>query len=136
MRRMWLIVIALAGIALVTDARADTVYLENGQSIWGREAYEEGDSVVLVRPSGNLRIPKSQVKKIERTQSTLPPFYSSPQVPPTGGGPAMPSVPDVAGQPNAPAPPAAPGGAPPPPPPSGGATTQLPPAPPPPAPGR
>ena len=57
MRRMWMIVVALAGIILVTDARADTVYLTNGQSIWGREAYEEEDSVVIVRPGGDLRIP-------------------------------------------------------------------------------
>jgi hypothetical protein len=110
MRRIWMVVVALTGGVLVTDARADTVYLTNGQSIWGREAYEEGDSVVIERPGGDLRIPKSQVDRIERTQSTLPPFYSSPQT--------------------------APAGAPSPPPPPGGGTTQLPPPAPPPSPGK
>jgi hypothetical protein len=110
MRRIWMVVVALTGVVLVTDARADMVYLTNGQSIWGREAYEEGDSVVVERPGGDLRIPKSQVDRIERTQSTLPPFYSSPQT--------------------------APAGAPSPPPPPGGGTTQLPPPAPPPSPGK
>lgn len=121
MRRIWMVVVALTGVVLVTDARADTVYLTNGQSIWGREAYEEGDSVVIVRPGGDLRIPKSQVDRIDRSQSSLPPFYTSPQTAPGGEAPAR----GVGAA-----------GAPSPPPPPGGATTQLPPPPPPPSPGR
>ena len=137
MRRIWMVVVALAGVVLVTDARADTVYLTDGQSIWGREAYEEGDSVVIVRPGGDLRIPKSQVNRIERTQSTLPPFYSSPQTAPAGEPPARGVGPAGApGQAGVPAPPAGQGGEASPPPPPGGATTQLPPPPPPPSPGR
>ena len=104
MRRIWVIVVALAWVVLPTDSRADTVYLTNGQSLWGSEAYEENDVVVIVRPGGNLRILKSQVSRIERLQTTLPPFYSPPgetaqteepftrsTVP--GGGPGRPSVP-------------------------------------------
>jgi hypothetical protein len=135
MRRIWVIVAALAWVVLPTDARADTVYLTNGQSIWGRETFEEGDVIVIVRPSGNLRIPKSQVSRIERLRTTLPPFYSPPaESAPTGemptrgigpgGGPGTPGAP----------------GAPPPvgvsAPPSAGAPTQLPPPPPPLTPGR
>lgn len=157
MRRIWVVLVALAWVVLATDARADTVYLTNGQSIWGREAYEEGDVVVIVRPGGDLRIPKSQVNRIERTQSTLPPFYTPPAatepagepspraIAPGGapGGPGIPGTPALTGVPappgapgGVPSPPPAPGGSPPATPPSGGGTTQLPPPPPPPAPGR
>jgi hypothetical protein len=137
MRRIWIVVVALTGVVLATDARADTVYLTDGQSIWGREAYEEGGSVVIVRPGGDLRIPKSQVDRIERTQSTLPPFYSSPQSAPAGEPPVRGVGPAGApGQAGVPAPPAGQGGGASPPPPPGGTPTQLPPPPPPPSPGR
>jgi hypothetical protein len=141
MRRIWVIVAALAWVVLPTDARADTVYLTNGQSIWGSEAFEQGDVIVIVRPSGNLRIPKSQVSRIERMQTTLPPFYSPPaETAPTGelptrgigpgGGPGTPGAPR-----GELSPPPMPGGSAPAPP-SAGAATQLPPPPPPPTPGR
>lgn len=150
MRRIWMVVAALAWVILASDARADTVYLTNGQSVWGREAYEEGDAVVVVRPGGNVRIPKSQIKRIEGVQTTLPPFYSPPaetapsgELPARGIGPG--GGPGTPGAPGAPPPPGAPRGelSPPPPPggpaqapPSEGVTTRLPPPPPPPTPGR
>jgi hypothetical protein len=130
MRRAWVVVLGLVGVVLATGARADTVFLTDGQTIWGREVLEEGDSVVIVRPGGDLRIPKSQVSRIERMQSTLPPFYTPPGTPSEGdrssggrtaSGVGAPSAPGPAG---GPAPQATP-------PPSGG-TTQLPPPPPPP----
>ena len=137
MRRIWVVVVALAWVVLATDARADTVYLTNGQSLWGREAYEEGDVVVIVRPGGDLRIPKSQVRRIEPVQSTLPPFYEPPEAAPAGGpsarptgSAAAPGAPGAAGAPaqvGVPAPPGSPGGEAAPPPRPGGATTQLPP---------
>jgi len=79
MSKILVLVAALAWIVLATDVCADTVYLKNGQSLWGREAYEEGDVVVIVRPGGEVRIPKSQVNRIERLQSTLPPFFTPPE---------------------------------------------------------
>jgi hypothetical protein len=146
MRRIWVVVVALAWVVLATDARADTVYLTNGESIWGREAYEEGDWVVIVRPGGDLRIPRSQVSRIERIHSTLPPFYSPPQTAPAGeastraigpaGAPGTPGTPGTPAQAGVPAPPGPPGGELAPPPPPGGTPTQLPPPPPPPSPGR
>jgi hypothetical protein len=127
MRKVWVVVVALAGVVLATGARADTVYLNNGQSIWGSEVYEEGDSVVIVRPSGDLRIPRSEVSRIERMQSNLPPFYTSPGSAPAGGSSSVGSPAGGTGTPGAPAPSGTPA-----PPSPGGATTQLPPPPPPP----
>jgi len=134
MRKLWVVVVALAGVVLATGARADMVYLNNGQSIWGREVYEEGDSVVIVRPSGDLRIPKSEVSKIERMQSNLPPFYTSPGSAPAGASSSAGSPPAATGTPGA----TSPSGMPAPPAPTspGGGTSQLPPPPPPPPPAR
>lgn len=131
MKGIWLTVVALAGIALAAQARADMVYLTDGQSLWGREAYEEGDAVVIVRPDGELRVPKSRVSRIERTRSSLPPFYSPPTEAPAEG-PAPPPGPGKAPAPGQAAPPGEGKTEQPPPPPSGGATTQLPPPPAPP----
>lgn len=151
MRRIWVAAAALTVVLAAADARGDTLYLKDGQSVWGKDIYEEGDSVVVVRPGGDLRFPKSQVDRIERTRTTLPPFYSPPTTAPAappapGGGPAgapggppAPGAPPATGGPSAP--PAAPGGTSPPapagesspatPPPATG-PTQLPPPPAPP----
>ena len=99
MRRIWVLAAALAWVVVATEARGDMVYLKDGQSIWGKDVYEEGDSVVVVRPGGELRFPKAQVSRIERTRSSLPPFYTPPE-----GAPGAPGTP---GQPGAP--PASPG---------------------------
>jgi len=133
MRRIWVIVAALAWVVLPTNSRADTVYLTNGQSLWGNEAYEEGGVIVIVRPGGNLRIPKSQVSRVERTQTSLPPYYTPPGEMAPGEEPSSRATfPGGApGRAGAPGPPA-PGGPLPPRPVSEGATTQLPPPPPPP----
>ena len=136
MRRMWVVVAALAWVVLATDARADTVYLRDGQSIWGREAYEEGDVVVIVRPGGDLRVPKSQVDRIERSQSSLPPFYSPSETAPATGqspratGPGTPGTPGAPAQPGVPGSPGPPGEGRVPPQPPGGTPTQLLPPPP------
>jgi hypothetical protein len=136
MRRLWLAVAMLGSIVLVANARADTVYLINGQSFWGNEAYEEGDLVVVVRPGGDLTFPKALVSRIERLRSTLPPFYIPPAAPspeasvPAAGPPGPPAGP---GGPSAP--PTPPGGESPPglaggaPPPTATGPTQLPPPP-------
>lgn len=145
MRRILVLAAALAWVVVATEARGDMVYLNDGQSIWGKDIYEEGDSVVVERPGGSLRFPKGQVSRIERTRSSLPPFYTPPEGAPSApetGPAAPPGAPGAAGQPGAP--PASPGGASPP----GSATgssrattppttgpTALPPAPAPPSPG-
>jgi hypothetical protein len=136
MGRIWVAaVVALVGVVMAAEARADTVYLKDGRSLWGTDSYEEGDTLVLLRPGGEVRIPKADVNKIERTRSSLIPYY---QVPGTAPAPAGEGAGGSAGSPGGPAPP--PGrspttppreGAPPP-----GGPTALPPAPaPPPPPG-
>lgn len=129
----------LVSAVLVSGASADTVYLKDGGAVWGTEALEEGDEIVLIRPTGPVRFPKAAVERVEPARISLPRFYSPPADTP---GPAarMPAAPGAPGPAPAPAP-AAPG-APPPPPPAGSETTappgpppaELPPPPPPPPP--
>jgi hypothetical protein len=129
MRRIWVVaVVVLAWVGIAASARADTVYLKDGRSVWGTDSYEEGDSVVVVRPGGEVKIPKGDVSRIERSRSSLLPHYQVPgSVPaPSGEGPGG-APPPVSGSPVTP-----PGG----PAPSPGGPTALPPAPtPPPPPG-
>ncbi|MGE5849545.1 MAG: hypothetical protein ACM362_05410 [Candidatus Methylomirabilota bacterium] len=129
MPRIWVAaVMALAWIVMASNAQADTVYLKDGRSLWGTDTYEEGDTVVLVRPGGEMKIPKDEVNRIERTRSSLIPHY---QVPGTGSAPTG-EGPGGA----APAPGGSPAAAPRGPAPSPGGPTALPPAPtPPPPPG-
>jgi hypothetical protein len=94
--------VVLVGLALAASAQADTVYLRNGQSFWGTDILEVGNSVIVVRPGGELRFPKAEVLRIERLRTTLPQFYGAPETPP----PAAP------GQAGAPAGPGAAGAAP------------------------
>jgi hypothetical protein len=136
MRRVWVAaVVVLAWIIIAADTRADTVYLKDGRSLWGTDTYEEGDMLVLVRPGGEMKIPKAEVNRIERTRSSLIPHYQVPGTAPAptgegpGAAPASPggSAPPPGGTPTAPprGPVSSPGGA-----------TALPPAPtPPPPPG-
>ena len=114
MRMLWVAAGVLMACLTATPARADTVFLRDGQSVWGSEVYEEGDSVVVVRPGGELRFPKGEVTGIEGVRTSLPPFYSPP------GSSSAPAA--GAGTPEAPGLPAAPGpvGSPVPPPPTGG----------------
>jgi hypothetical protein len=65
-------------LTLAAQAHADTVYLKDGQSVWGREVTEEGDTVIVVRPSGTLRFPKSDVSRIERWRLSVPKYYEPP----------------------------------------------------------
>ena len=82
----------LIWIAFTATAGADTVYLQNGETVWGSSTYEEGDAVVVVRPSGKIRIPKAQVSRIEGLKSSLPPFYSpQPAAAPAGTGGGAPA---------------------------------------------
>ncbi len=136
MRGIWVAAaVALAWVVMAGDARADTVYLKDGRSLWGTDTYEEGDSVVIVRPGGEMKIPKAEVSRIERMRSSLIPYYSVPGTTPAPSGEGE------GGESRAPggaAPP--PGGSPTTPPrgpaPYTGAPTALPPAPaPPPPPG-
>ncbi len=106
MRRILVLAAALVWVVVATEARGDMVYLKDGQGVWGKDVYEEGDWVVVERPGGSLRFPKGQVDRIERTRSSLPPFYTPP-----AGTPAGPSAPTAgpAGAPGTPAAPGAPG---------------------------
>jgi hypothetical protein len=122
MRTLWILAGAAATFLLVTQAAADTVYLKDGRSFWGQEAYEEGGWVILVRPDGTLRFPKDEVSRIQPAQTTLPRFYEppslapaeapgAPRTPPGPAGPAQPGTPP-AQAPGAPAEGAPPAGAP------------------------
>jgi hypothetical protein len=84
----------LVGMLGPTLAHADTVYFRNGESIWGKTAFEEGAYVVVVRPGGKLRFPKSQVRSVEPVRNTLPPHYSPP---PMGIGAPVPAAVDAPG---------------------------------------
>jgi hypothetical protein len=83
MKVLWIVTVA-ALCALTVEAYADTVYLKNGETVWGREVTEKDDTVIVVRPSGTLRFPKQDVSKIERERMSLPRYYE----PPTTGGDA------------------------------------------------
>jgi hypothetical protein len=136
MRMIWVAaVVALAWGLMAAEARADTVYLTDGRSIWGMDTYEEGDTIVVVRPGGDVKVPKAQVSRVERTRSSLIPYYQVPgaESAPTGEGPGgAPASPGGA----APAPSGSPTTPPRGPAPSPGGPTALPPAPtPPPPPG-
>jgi hypothetical protein len=147
MSKLWGLAVMLVGLAFAASAHADTVYLKNGQSYWGSDIYEEGGTVVVVRPGGELKFPRGNVQRIERLRSTLPPFYAPPEPPPApaqaGASGAAAGAPAAEGQgggqegPPTPGgtPPAPPAGQMPPPPPPGSGPIQLPPPPPPPAPG-
>jgi hypothetical protein len=123
-------------LAMQPTAYADTAHLRDGQTIWGREILEEGDELVIVRPGGNVRVPKAQVIRVDRLRTTLPPHYS----PPAAAGAAPPGVSaappaSAAAPPPAPAPSSAPtpGAAVPAASPTPAQPTALPPPPPPPS---
>jgi hypothetical protein len=102
MRTILLIAGMLGVLLAATTSNADTVFLKNGEDIWGKDVVEEGDSVVIVRPGGDIRVPKAEVSRIERVRTTLPPFYAPPG-PYTAPGPAgSPIPPAAAGGPSAP----------------------------------
>jgi hypothetical protein len=145
MKAVW--AFAVAGLAvLAVEAHADTVFLKDGQSVWGREITEEGDTVIVVRPGETLRFPKREVDRIDRWRLSVPKYYEPPAAGPGAsdekpasaqpGAPASPSPMSTADRPAQPQAPAAAA------PPAGGASTTaapsgqltptlLPPAPPP-----
>ncbi|MBI4536951.1 MAG: hypothetical protein HY712_03215 [candidate division NC10 bacterium] len=130
----------LLGAILVSVAHADTVYLKDGQAIWGTEAFVEGNEVVLLRPSGTVRFPKAQVERVEPSRISLPRFYSPPEEAPAATTTGRPLTPGAPGAAPAPGPGAATAPGTPRPPSEGAAPspapTALPPPPPPPAPPR
>ncbi|MFB3818684.1 MAG: hypothetical protein ACE147_13565 [Candidatus Methylomirabilales bacterium] len=103
--------VLLLWLLMQTGAHADTAYLRDGQTIWGKDIYEEGDQIVIVRPSGPVRVPRAQVLRIDRLRTTLPRLYSPPAPAvveaPGGTSPAPPPAPAPVAtprQPTAPAP--------------------------------
>jgi len=127
---------AVAGLViLAVEAHADTVFLKDGQSVWGREVTEEGDTVIVVRPGETLRFPKRDVDRIDRWRLSVPKYYDPPAAgpgasdeKPASAQPAAPAAPSPMSAADRPAKPQAPTTATPP----GQLTpTLLPPAPPP-----
>ena len=130
MRILWAAAI-VGWLFLAAEAHADTLYLKDGQTVWGSEITEQGGTVIVSRPTGPLRIPRSDVIRIERTQLSIPQFYSpsaGESGPPAGGGDAAPDrSPSSARTPGAAQGAAAPGASPGSPPPgqTGGLTPTL-----------
>ena len=77
MWRLWIAAV-LTGLSLAPEASADTVYLRDGQTVWGVEVVEQGGAVIVERADGELRIPKTDVARVERAQMSIPPFYVQP----------------------------------------------------------
>lgn len=99
MRTAW--AVAVAGLFIVaTGAYADTVYLKDGQTVWGREVTEQGDTVVVVRPGETLRFPKRDVDRIDRWRLSVPKYYEPPT---TGEGSGSRQLDGPAAAPPAPA---------------------------------
>jgi len=131
---------AVLCMAMVGSAHADTIYLKDGQVLWGKDVVEEGDRVILIRPAGPLEFPRGQVERIERAKISLPRFYSVPAAEPSApaatatrepagaqtGTPATTATPPPPSPPPTSLPTPAPGG-------SGAPPAELPPVPPPPA---
>jgi hypothetical protein len=101
MRYLWPVII-VAWLVLAVEAHADTVYLKDGQSYWGSEIVEVGDTVVVKRPGGALRFSKNEVLRIERAQISIPRFYAPP-----GGGESVQPTAGPTHAPERPSPPAA-----------------------------
>lgn len=80
MKTVWAVAVA-ALFVLAIEAHADTVFLKDGQTVWGKEITEEGDTVIVVRPGETLRLPKRDVDRIERWRLSVPKYYE----PPTAG---------------------------------------------------
>jgi len=115
----------LALIVLVAEAHADTLYLKDGQTVWGTEVVEQGDTVIVLRPGETLRFSGREVNRIERSRLSIPRYFEPPTsgaasvgdrvIPPSGSAGATGAAPTAqepaaagpaAGQPTAIAPPA------------------------------
>jgi hypothetical protein len=116
MKALW--AFAVAGLVVLTvEAHADTVFLKDGQTVWGREVTEEGDTVIVVRPGETLRFPKRDVDRIDRWRLSVPKYYEPPAAGPGASderpasaqpaAPAAPSPMSAADRPAQPQPPAA-----------------------------
>lgn len=124
MRTVWAAA-GLALIVLVAEAHADTLYLKDGQTVWGTEVVEQGDTVIVLRPGETLRFPGRDVSRIERSRLSIPRYFEPPTsgvapvgdrvIPPSGSAAATGAAPTAqepaaagppAGQPTAIAPPA------------------------------
>jgi len=105
MRTVWTAAVVL-WLLFAVEARADTLYLRNGESIWGTDVVEQGDSVILIRPGETLRFSRQEVSRIERARISIPRFYEPPSS-------QAPSATRAGSPPGATLPPASPGVAPP-----------------------
>jgi len=116
MKTVWAFSVA-ALLVLAVEAHADTVFLKDGQTVWGREVTEEGDTVIVVRPGETLRFPKRDVDRIDRWRLSVPKYYDPPAAGPGASdekpastqpaGPATPSPMSTADRPAQPQAPAA-----------------------------
>lgn len=78
MRWIWFAAVLVSAV-LVSVAHADILYLKDGQILWGREIIESEHEVTLIRPTGPVTFPRSQVERFERAQISLPRFYMPPE---------------------------------------------------------
>ncbi len=102
----WLFTVGgLVCLCFVPIAKADTVYLKNGDTVWGSEVTETDAIVLVYRAGEKLELRKVDVDRIERARLSIPRYYAAPE----GGGftasaPAMgaPGGPGVSGPPGMP----------------------------------
>jgi hypothetical protein len=109
MRRLWSVT-GLVCLIFAATARADTVYLKNGDTVWGSEVTEVNELVLVFRAGEKVELRNADVERIERARLSIPRYYA-----PDGGGgftasgppPGMPpgQPPGPPGMPMAPGPP-------------------------------
>jgi len=80
MRRLWSVT-GLVCLIFAATARADTVYLKNGDTVWGSEVTEVDELVLVFRAGEKVELRKSDVERIERSRLSIPRYYA-----PDGGG--------------------------------------------------
>jgi hypothetical protein len=98
MRTVWAVV-GLALVVLATEAHGDTLYLKDGQTVWGAEVVAEGEIAVVLRPGEVLRFPMRDVSRIERSRLSIPRYFEPPTsgVAPAGDRVIQPPAPPAAG---------------------------------------
>ncbi len=80
MCRLWSVT-GLVCLIFAATARADTVYLKNGDTVWGSEVTEVEELVLVFRAGEKVELRKADVERIERTRLSIPRYYA-----PDGGG--------------------------------------------------
>ena len=77
MWRLWIAAV-LTGLTMAPEACADTVYLRDGQTVWGLEVVEQGGAVLVERADGDSDSRRLMLPRSNEPQISIPPFYAQP----------------------------------------------------------